>query len=320
MQAIVYRRYGPPETLRLEEVPQPVPAAGQVLIRVRAASVNPIDWHFLRGSPYGIRFMTGLTRPKNPILGMDLAGRVESVGSGITGFLPGDEVFGMAQGAFAEFAATANVVLKPKTVTFEMAAAVPIAAFTALQALRNKAPVQPGQKVLVNGAAGGVGTFAVQIAKVLGAEVTGVCSTRNLDLVRSIGADRVIDYTRQDFTHGPGRYDVLLDCIGNHSLRASLHALEPRGIYLMIGAPTGRWIAPVDRSLRMRALSPFVRPSLLGVLARWSAADLTWLAGHVATAGIKPVLDRSWPLAEVPEAIRYLEQGHARGKVIVTVA
>ncbi|HEX4037206.1 MAG TPA: NAD(P)-dependent alcohol dehydrogenase [Acidobacteriaceae bacterium] len=320
MQAIVYRRYGPPETLRLEEVPTPVPAADQILIRVRAASVNPIDWHFLRGAPYGIRFMTGLTHPKIPFLGMDLAGRIEAVGGSVSGFQPGDEVFGMAQGAFAEFAATANVILKPKSVTFEMAAAVPVAAFTALQALRDKGQIQAGQKVLVNGAAGGVGTFAVQIAKVLGAEVTGVCSTRNLDLVLSTGAAHVVDYTQQDFTRGPERYDVLLDCIGNHSLTDSLRALSGRCVYVMVGAPAGRWIAPVDRSLRMRMLSPFKRPKLLGVLARWSAPDLTWLAGHIATGRIKPVLDRTYPLAEVPEAIRYLEQGHARGKVIITVA
>lgn len=319
MQAIVCRRYGPPETLRLEDVPAPVPAAGQVRIRVRAASVNPIDWHFLRGSPFGIRFMTGLTRPKNELVGMDLAGRVDSLGPGVTGFLPGDEVFGMARGAFAELACTANLVLKPKTMTFEAAASVPIAAFTALQSLRDKAHLQPGQKVLVNGAAGGVGTFAVQIARVLGAEVTGVCSTRNLDLVRSIGADHLIDYTEQDFTRSSGRYDVLLDCIGNHSLTQSLRALAPRGVYVMVGAPSGRWIAPVDRSLRMKILSPFARQKLTGVLARWSALDLTWLGSHIAAEKITPVLDRTYPLAEVPAAIAYLEQGHARGKVIVTM-
>jgi NADPH:quinone reductase-like Zn-dependent oxidoreductase len=264
--------------------------------------------------------MTGLARPRVPILGMDFAGHVEALGASVTGFRPGDEVFGMARGALAEYAVTANLVLKPKAASFEQAAAVAIAAFTALQSLRDKARLQPGKKVLVNGASGGVGTFAVQIAKVLGAEVTAVCSTRNLDLVRSIGADAVIDYTRQDFTRGPERYHVLLDCIGNHSLTASLRALEPRGTYVMIGAPSGRWIAPVDRSLRIRMLSPFVRPTLTGVLARWSACDLNWLAGHIAAEEITPVLDSTCPLVEAPQAIRYLEQGHARGKVVVTVS
>jgi NADPH:quinone reductase-like Zn-dependent oxidoreductase len=319
MKAIVYRRYGSPDVLRLEEIPTPTPADNEVLLQVRAASVNPLDWHFLRGLPYGIRFMTGLSKPKIPYLGVDVAGRVEAVGSRVTAFQPGDEVLGMSHGAFAEFVCTNKVVLKPKTVTFDLAASVPVAAFTALQSLRDKAGLHPGQRVLINGASGGVGTFAVQIAKALGAEVTGVCSERNVDLVRSIGADHVIDYTRQNFTQSSERYDVLLDCIGNHSLTACRRVLQPRGTYIMVGAPTGRWIAPLDRSIRMRMLAPLVRQKLCGVLARWSDTDLTWLASLLASGKIRPVIDRSYPLPEVPEAIRYLEQGHVRGKLIIAL-
>lgn len=319
MQAIVYRRYGSPDVLRLEDVPPPVPADNEVLIRVRAASVNPLDWHFLRGTPYGFRWVTGLRRPKVPRLGVDVAGWVEAVGKSVRVFQLGDEVFGMCRGAFAEFVCTANAVLKPKTVTFELAAATPVAAFTALQALRDKAQIQPGQKVLINGASGGVGTFAVQIAKVLGAEVTGVCSGRNVDLVRSTGADHVIDYTREDFTERPERYDALLDCAGSHSIAASRRVLHPTGTYVMVGGTPGRWIAPMDRSIRMRALAPFLPQKMVGIFARWSSRDLTWIAGLLASGKVRPVIERSYSLAEVPAAIRYVEEGHARGKVLIVL-
>jgi NADPH:quinone reductase-like Zn-dependent oxidoreductase len=231
MKAAVYTRYGPPDVVQIEDVGKPVPKDDEVLIRVRVASVNPYDWHFMRGMPYPVRMSAGLRRPKHTRLGVDAAGQVEAVGRNVTQFKPGDAVFGNCRGAFAEYACTpeSKLVMKPDNVTFEQAASVPIAAFTGLQGLRDKGHIQPGQKVLINGAAGGVGTFAVQIAKSLGAEVTGVCSTRNVDMLRSIGADRLIDYTQEDFTKSRQRYDVILDCVGNHSLLACTRVLNPKG-------------------------------------------------------------------------------------------
>lgn len=321
MQAIVYREYGSPDVLHLEELPKPVPGPDEVLLKVRAASVNPIDWHFLRGSPYGFRFMSGLRKPKGPQLGIDVAGTVEAAGANVTQFKPGDEVFGACRAAFAEYACApvSTLAPKPPALTFEQAASAVVAGFTALQSLRDKAHLQAGQKVLINGASGGVGTFAVQIARHFGAEVTGICSTKNLDLVRSIGADRVIDYTQEDFTQSLQRYDVFLDCIGNHSVSACRRVLTPTGTYIMVGAPSGKWIAPMDRSIRMHALSPFVRQSLVVIVARTNQPDLVFLAGLMASGEVAPVIDRSYCLAEVPDAIRYLETGHARGKVVIVV-
>jgi NADPH:quinone reductase-like Zn-dependent oxidoreductase len=322
MKAIVYRRYGPPDVLRCEEIEKPTPGDDEVLIKVRAASVNPRDWHCMRGTPYIARMQLGLRKPKAPWLGVDVAGQVEAVGGNVTRLKPGDEVFGVCHGAFAEYACASEsaLVLKPDNVTFEQAASVPVAAFTALQALRDKGRIQPGQTVLINGAAGGVGTFAVQIAKSFGADVTGVCSTRNVERVRATGADWIIDYTREDFTQSGQRYDLILDCVGNHSLSSCRRALNPKGIYVIVGAPDdGRWISPLDRAIKALVLSRFVSQSLVLFIAKRSQEDLAILRDLMAAGKITPVIDRSYQLGEVPEAIRYLEEGHARGKLDITV-
>jgi NADPH:quinone reductase-like Zn-dependent oxidoreductase len=321
MKAAVYTNYGPPDVVQIKDVEKPVPGDDEVLIKVRAASVNPLDWHFMRGTPYLVRLMAGLRKPKDTRLGVDVAGQVEAVGKNVTQFKPGDEVFGACRGAFAEYACTSEsaLVTKPKNVTFEQAASVPIAAFTALQGLRDKGEIQPAQKVLINGAAGGVGTFAVQIAKSFGAEVTGVCSTRNVDMVRSIGADRVIDYTQEDFTKSGQRYDLMLDMIGNHSLSACRGVLTPHGIYIPAGGSAGRWmIGPLARSITTLVLSLFVSQKLVAFfLAKSSKEDLTIMHELMANGKVKPVIDRRYSLREAPEAIRYLEEGHARGKVVI---
>jgi len=322
MKAIVYDRYGSPDILRYEEIARPTPGDGEVLIRVRATSVNPYDWHLMRGTPYGLRLMTGLRKPKSRQLGVDVAGEVEEVGSGITELQPGDAVFGACKAAFAEYVCTpeSSLVLKPVNVTFEQAGCAAIAGFTAMQGLRDKARLQPGQKILINGASGGVGTFAVQIAKWMGAEVTGVCSTRNVEMVRSIGADHVVNYTQENFTRNGRRYDVVFDCIGNHSLLACRRALTPAGVCVMPGGKSGRWVAPMPRFIAAPILSRFSSRKVVPVMAKWSKGDLTLIGKLIATEKITPVMDRSYPLREIPEAIRYLEEGHARGKVIVTVA
>src|ERR1700733_273068 len=244
MKAIVYHRYGSPDVLQWEEIEKPAPGDNEVLIRVRAASVNPLDWHFMRGMPYVVRIPAGLRKPKVTGLGVDVAGQVEAVGRNVTQLKPGDEVFGSCRRAFAEYvcASDSSLVMKPDNVTFEQAASVPVAAFTALQGLRDKGHIQPKQKVLINGAAGGVGSFAVQIAKSFGADVTGVCSTRNVGMVRSIGADQVIDYTQEDFTKSGQRYDLLFDAVGNHSLFACRRVLTPKGVLIMAGGEGGRWM------------------------------------------------------------------------------
>ena len=322
MKAIVYQNYGPPDVLQIEEMEKPTAGDNEVLIKVHAASVNPLDWHFMRGTPYIVRIvMTGLSKPKNPRLGVDVAGHVEAVGSKVTQFKAGDEVFGTCRGAFAEYVCTSesNLVIKPNNVTFEQAAAVPIAAFTALQGLRDKGKIQPGQKVLVNGASGGIGTFAVQIAKSYGAEVTAVCSTRNIEMVRSIGADRVIDYTREDFTKSEQQYDLIFDAIGNHSLSARRRLLSPKGICVMAGGPSGRWKMGLASGIKALIWSQFSSRKLTGLLAKASKEDLTILQNLMETGKIKPVIDRRYKLSELPEAIRYLEEGHARGKVVITV-
>ena len=323
MQAIVYRTYGSPDVVRCEEIEKPTPGEAQVLIKVRAASVNPLDWHFMRGLPYPVRLMTGLGKPKIIGLGVDVAGVVEAVGKNVTRFKPGDPVFGSCRGAFAEYTCTAEsgLVLKPDNITFEQAAAVPVAAFTALQSLRDKANLQPGQKVLINGAAGGVGTFAVQIAKSFGAHVTGVCSTRNVDLVRSLGADEVIDYTKQDFTKNGQRYDVFLDLMANHSLSESRRVLNSQATYVAAGGSAGNWmIGTIGRGLGALVLSQFSGKKHASILAKSSRDDLAVMADLMQTGKVTPVIDKCYQLRETADAIRYLEQGHARGKVIITVS
>jgi NADPH:quinone reductase-like Zn-dependent oxidoreductase len=320
MKAIVYHRYGSPDVLELREIDKPVVTDDDVLVRVRAASVNPLDWHYMRGTPYVVRIGAGFRKPKVTRLGVDVAGQVEAIGKNVTQFQPGDEVFGTCKGAFAEYvcASEGALVLKPANLTFEQAAAVPLAALSALQALRDKGKVQPGQKVLINGASGGVGTFAVQIAKSFGGEVTGVCSTRNVDMVRSIGADQVIDYTQEDFTKSGQRYDLILDNV-DRSLSDCRRALTPKGTLVLIGGSAGRWIDGLGRSIKAGVLSPFVSQRLCPFLAKGNKQDLHVLKDLIEAGKLTPVIDRTYPLSEVPEAIRYLEEGHAQGKVVITV-
>jgi NADPH:quinone reductase-like Zn-dependent oxidoreductase len=316
MKAIVFHKYGSPDVLKCEEIERPTAGDDEVLIKVRAAALNPYDWHFMRGMPYLIRIMVGLRRPKVTRLGFDVAGHVEAAGRKVTQFKPGDPVFGgcagLRAGAFAEYACTSEsaLAMKPHNVTFEQAAAVPMGALTALQGLRDKGHIKPGQKVLVNGAAGGVGSIAMQIAKSFGAEVTGVCSTRNVDLVRSIGADQVIDYTQQDFTKSGHRYELILDAVGNRPLSAMRRILSSNGILVMAGGEAGRW---------MSVLSRFGSQKFVGLLARSSKEDLTIMHDLMATGKVTPVIDRRYKLNEVPEAMRYLEEGHARGKVVISL-
>ena len=321
MKAIVYHNYGSPDVLRYEDIEKPTAGDDEVLIKVHAASVNPLDFHFMRGKPSFLRLMTGLRKPKDTRVGRDLAGRVEAVGRNVTEFKPGDEVFGAGRGAFAEYATVSEsaLVTKPYDVTFEQAASVPVAAVTALQGLRDKGKVGPGQKVLINGAAGGVGTFAVQVAKSFGADVTGVCSTRNLELVRSIGADQVMDYTREDFTESGRLYDVILDCYATHSLSAYRRVLNPKGIYVGVGGPVGSAIGILADLFKTLAVSPFVSQKFVTFMAKLNKEDLTVMRGLVESGKVRPVIDRRYSLAEAPEAIRYLGEGHARGKVLITV-
>jgi NADPH:quinone reductase-like Zn-dependent oxidoreductase len=323
MKAVAYRCYGSADVLKLETLEKPVPADDQLLVKVHAAAVNPLDFHYLHGTPYLVRLEAGIGAPTNPRLGVDFAGTVEAVGKNVSRFKPGDEVFGGRTGAFAEYVTVRedrSIAPKPQNVTFEQAASVPIAALTALQALRDKGKVQAGQKVLINGASGGVGTFAVQIAKSFGAEVTGVCSTKNLDLVRSIGADHVIDYTREDFTRGDQRYDLIIDTVGTHGLLANTHVLNPNGTYVMVGGPVGKWITPLDSLVNVMVVRPFVSQTIAMMLAEFNKQDMAVLADLLQSGKIKPVIDRTYKLGEVPEALRYLEQGHARGKVVIDVA
>jgi NADPH:quinone reductase-like Zn-dependent oxidoreductase len=323
MKAIVYRCYGSPEVLGFEDVEKPAVADDRVLVRVRAASVNPYDSHYMRGMPYIVRMASGMGAPKEMRLGVDFAGTVEAVGQTVKRFRPGDEVFGGRAGAFAEYVSVredAALALKPANVTFEQAASVPIAAVTALQALRDKGRIELGQKVLINGASGGVGTFAVQIAKSFGAEVTGVCSTRNLELVRSLGADHVIDYTQEDFTRSGQRYDLILDNVGNHPLLEYRRVLNPKGTFVIVGGSSeGRWIGPMTAPIKASLLSPFVSQRFVMILAHLNKEDLTLLADLMQAGKVKPVIDRRYALGEVPEAIGYLETGHARGKVVITL-
>ena len=323
MHAVVYHRYGPPEVLDFCDIEKPTPAADEVLIQVRAASVNPYDWHFLRGTPSFIRLFTGLARPRSPRLGADVAGIVESVGPRAARFKPGNAVYGTCKGSFAEYACAPErtLAMKPENLTFQQAASIPIAGLTALQGLRDLGRVKAQQSVLINGAAGGVGTFAVQIAKSFGAYVTGVCSTRNLELVCSIGADRAIDYTHEDFTQSGQKYDVLFDLVGNRPLSALRRALHPKGIYVGCGGggPDRSSASLLVMMLERALLSPFVSQRLTGVLAKANANDLDMLSGLAASGKIIPVLDKSFPLPETPAAIRHVEQCHARGKVTIAI-
>jgi NADPH:quinone reductase-like Zn-dependent oxidoreductase len=322
MKAIVYYNYGSPDVLRCEEIEKPTAGNSEVFIKVRAASVNPYDWHFMRGMPYFVRIPAGLRKPKDKRLGVDVAGEVEAVGRNVTQFKPRDEVFGLCRGALAEYACASEsaLAIKPDNLTFEQAASAPLAALTALQSLRDKGKIQAGQKVLINGAAGGVGTFAVQIAKSYGADVIGVCSTRNVDMVRSIGANRAIDYTQEDFTKSGQRFDLILDTVGNHSLLACRRVLNPKGIYIMAGGPTGRWmIGLLARLAAALVLSRFMSQKLVMVAAKSSKEDLTIMRELMESRKVTPVTDKRYSLSEVPEAIRYLEEGHARGKIAITV-
>lgn len=323
MKAVVQDRYGSPDDLEIREVDKPVPAEHEVLVRVHAASVNARDWHLLRGDPYIARLMMGFRGPKAKIRGTDFAGRVEAVGSAVKRLRPGDEVFGEADGAFAEYVCAPEDVAeaKPVGLTFEQAAALPLAGNTALMGIRDAGQVQPGQKVLVNGASGGVGPFAVQIAKSYGAEVTGVCSTRNLDLVRSSGADHVIDYTHEDFTRNGQRYDVVFDLVGNRSLTDCRRALTPTGTLVLSGGGVfegGSLLGPMGLLLKAQARSRFVRHRLLQLMAVPSRENLATLRELAESGKITPVIDRTFPLSEAPEAIRYLEVEHARAKVVIT--
>jgi NADPH:quinone reductase-like Zn-dependent oxidoreductase len=324
MKAIVHCEYGSPDVLKLEAVEKPVPNDNQVLVRVRATSVNPLDLT-IRG-PWLIRPILGLRKPKDTRIGVDYSGTVEAVGKNVTQFKPGDEVFGGKNGAIAEYVCALpdrGITLKPANMTFEQAAAVPVAALTALQGLRDKGKIQPGQKVLINGASGGVGTFAVQIAKSFGTEVTGVCSTRNVDLVRSIGADHVIDYTKEDFTKGDQRYDLIFDLVGNHSFSDRRRILNPKGICVMAGLGGAGW----HDGMGMRLLgelnayvrSRFVSEKFIAYIAAFNKEDVTVLADLLQSGKMTPVIDKTYKINQTADALGYLETGHARGKVVITV-
>lgn len=315
MKAMVYSEYGPPDVLRLEEVEKPLPRANEVLIKIHAASVNAGDWHLLRGQPFLIRLMG---KPKNRILGWDVAGRVEAVGGSVRQFKPGDEVFGCCQGAFAEFVSASenNIVPKPARLPFEEAAAVPTAALTALQGLCKKGEIQPGQRVAINGASGGVGTFAVQIAKSFGAEVTAVTSAGKLEQARSLGADFVIDYAKEDFTKSQKRYDRILAANGYHPLSTYKRALNPRGVYVMTGGSTAQMF---EAMLLGPWLSMAGKKKMSFLMANPNKKDLLFIKELLEAGKIKPVIDQRYPLSGVPDAIRYLEEGHAKGKVVITV-
>jgi NADPH:quinone reductase-like Zn-dependent oxidoreductase len=322
VKAVVNSKYGSPDDLKLVEIDKPALADDGVLVRVRAASVNPYDWHFMRGLPYLARPMLGLRKPKKSVPGADLAGQVEAVGKDVTQFRPGDEVFGAGwSGSLAEYACGGenDFAPKPAELTFEQAAAIPMAGCTALQSLRDWGQLQPGQKVLINGAAGGVGTFAVQIAKALGGEVTGVCSTKNIDFVRSLGADHVVDYTREDFARSGRLYDLIIDLVSNRSLPDLRRALAPEGALVLCGGGGGRLLGPVPLILRALVRSRFVSQRMLTSTARIHKEDLVALTELIEAGKVTLVIDRTFSLSEAPEAIRYLETGHARGKVVVTV-
>ena len=319
MKAIVQTRFGSPDVLRIEEVDKPVPRDDEVLVRVCAAAVNIGDWHLLRGIPYAMRLGLGLRKPRREIPGRDIAGRVEAVGMNVEHLQPGDEVFGWCSGAFAEYACTSGNTLlsKPANLTLEESAAVGDSAFTALAAVRDQGRVQKGQRILINGASGGVGTFAVQIAKSFGANVTAVCSTRNVDMVRSIGAGQVIDYTTEDFAQASEPYDVMLDLVGNSPLLACRRVLAPRGTYVIVGVrDLGRWLG-LNRQIKALMLSPFVRQRMRVFVVKHSREDLGVLKELVEAGKVTPVIDRRYALNEAAQALRHQGEGHARGKIVI---
>ena len=324
MKAVVYERFGSPDVLQLREVETPALTDDGVLVRVRASSVNPYDWHFMTGTPLLVRLGAGLRKPKNGRLGVDFAGTVEAVGQDVAQVKPGDEVFGTSNGAFAEYVCVPearNVVPKPANVTFEQAAAVPVAGVTALQALRDKGRLQAGQKVLINGASGGVGTFAVQIAKSFGAEVTGVCSTRNVDTVRSIGADNVVDYTQEDFTVDGRRYDLMLDIAGNRSWSECKRVLTDQATLVVVGGrKTNRWIGPMGDGLKKRLASlAGSRRVVSPFLATLKKDDLVALGELLEAGNVNPVIEKRYELSEVPDAVGYVGTGHAQGKIVISI-
>jgi NADPH:quinone reductase-like Zn-dependent oxidoreductase len=322
MQAIVQDRYGPPDVLELREIDEPRVGDGDVLVRVRAASVNPADWYAVTGTPWVMRPTAGLRKPRTNRPGLDLAGVVAAVGGDVTGFKPGDEVFGTGTGTLAEYVAVAEdaLVAKPAKLSFEEAAAVPVAALTALQGLRDKGRVQPGHQVLINGASGGVGTFAVQLAKALGAEVTAVCSTRNVDAARSLGADRVVDYTREDFTRADGRYDLLLDVAGSRPWSACRRVLKPRAVLVLVGAPKGsRLLGPLGHFAKVSLASLRASQKVVFFISRSTPEDLRTLRELLEAGTVTPVVERTYALRDAAHAFRYLGEGHARGKLVVTV-
>jgi NADPH:quinone reductase-like Zn-dependent oxidoreductase len=322
MKGTVVHCYGGPEVLKVEQIAKPTPADDQLLVKVHAASLNPVDWHSMRGSPYVMRLSSGIGSPQDSRVGVDFAGTVEAVGKSVTRFKPGDAVFGGADGAVAEYVVvreSRGVALKPDNMSFEQAASVAIAAITALQGLRDKGAIKPGQKVLINGASGGVGTFAVQIAKHFGAEVTGVCSTRNVELVRSLGADHVIDYTQEDFAKGGVRYDIILDNVANRSLSDMRRVLTPTGHLVIVGGAKGDWIGPLVPPLKAVMMQPFVDQKLGMFIARLEQSDMQFLGELMQAGKVTPVIDRRYALSEVTKAMEYLEAGRARGKVIVSL-
>ncbi|MCE7983343.1 MAG: NAD(P)-dependent alcohol dehydrogenase [Caldilinea sp. CFX5] len=322
MKAIVYHEYGSPDVLKVEEIATPTPKEDELLVRVHATSVNPAEWYAMTGL-YIARMDSGWRKPKDNRLGVDFAGVVEAVGSHVKRFRPGDAVFGARHGAFAEYLCVREeraVVLKPENITFEQAASVPTAALTALQGLRDHGQLQPGQQVLINGASGGVGTFAVQIAKALGAEVTGVCSTRNVAIVRSLGADHVIDYSQEDFTRCGRRYDLLLDVAGSRSWWECKRVLTPKATCVIVGAPKGnRWIGPLRHVIDMRLASLLSSRTATFFVAKVNPADLVVLQALLASGQVTPVIDRRYTLADLPAAMCYLGDGHAQGKIVVTM-
>ena len=321
MRAVVQHRYGSPDQLTVEQIPVPTPGPGQVLVRMRAASVNPYDCVHVLGTPYMVRLAAGLRRPRQAVRGVDLAGRVEALGEGVTRFRVGDDVFGMVEATFADHTAVDadKLVRMPAGLSFTDAAAVPLAALTALQGLRHRGGLTEGQNVLVNGASGGVGTYAVQIAKAFGAEVTGVCSPRNVDAVAALGADHVIDYTSDDFVTGGRRYDLILDIAGNRTMAERRRVLTDTGTLVVVGGPkTNRWVGPMQDSVKAVLTNPFVGHKLTWVFVKSDAADLQLLADLIAAGKLRSVVERTHPLAEAPGALSYVWRGHARGKIVLT--
>jgi len=323
MKAIVGRCYGSPDVLKFTDIAKPVPADNEVLVKVHAASVNPLDWHYMRGAPYIIRLFSGLGAPDDPSVGVDFSGTVEAVGKDVTRYKVGDEVFGGGSGAFAQFLVKTedshSFVPKPDKISHEQAAAVPIAGLTALQAVRDFGKLKAGEKVLINGASGGVGTLAVQIAKSLGAEVTGVCSTRNIEMVTSIGADYVIDYKKDNYTQKGQQYDLIIDMVGNHSISDNRKALKAEGRMVMVGGGKGNWIAPFAGSIKAMLWAPFIDQEIGTMLSGFNSDDLNTLGELMQTGELDPIIGSHFELAETAEAIRHSEQGHARGKIIIDI-